>query len=505
MNSMSERAPLVAAIVLLLCSGVTIGWVFGTGQQDTVGEVVTPELSVFWHVEFAAIEEDNPIVQIIGEKTRTKLRYLSIPWNAYQEKLNLAIASGDMADIMTTSGPSDANFFNWIDEGVFLPLDNYLEKAPNINSRISPVLMDSMVMPDSKIYAVPRLWTANHVFYVREDWLKKFNLQMPKTLDDVYAVAKAWGQDPDGNGTKDTYALGSFGGNGLFWLRWVSAAFDLPWEQFKKVDGEWKYGSAAPETKEWVVYLKRMYEEGYLDPEFMVISGGDARNKFYQGKWGMAGMPSGDYGRANDVLSQNDPNVRVAVIPPPKASDGTGGYAYGRPLTDDGIGVWMAASIANTCDYPEAAMRVMDFLVSEEGSELAFWGREGVDYRKTGPKQYERLISMEEMEKLGMPIYISFLTGEPRYSVISENPWTEEQDRIYAAIGKAVYTDYLAVPPMNDRMRELVSDLTSFTRENLVNFIIGKRDISEFDVYLDEWNSRGGTELLKELEKEVSR
>ncbi len=43
---------------------------------------------------------------------------------------------------------------------------------------------------------------------IRKDWLAKLGLKEPKTVEDLYTVAKAFTeQDPDGNGKKDTYGL----------------------------------------------------------------------------------------------------------------------------------------------------------------------------------------------------------------------------------------------------------------------------------------------------------
>lgn len=44
---------------------------------------------------------------------------------------------------------------------------------------------------------------------VRKDWLDKLGLDVPKTLDDVVEVARAFkNDDPDGNGVDDTWGLG---------------------------------------------------------------------------------------------------------------------------------------------------------------------------------------------------------------------------------------------------------------------------------------------------------
>ena len=65
---------------------------------------------------------------------------------------------------------------------------------------------------DGKLYGIP---TGNaqripsQFLWVRKDWLARLNLEVPKTLDDVIAVARAFkNNDPDGNGADDTWGLG---------------------------------------------------------------------------------------------------------------------------------------------------------------------------------------------------------------------------------------------------------------------------------------------------------
>ena len=50
--------------------------------------------------------------------------------------------------------------------------------------------------------------TQHMLLLIRTDWLKKLNLSMPTTTEELMAVAKAFAeQDPDGNGKKDTYGM----------------------------------------------------------------------------------------------------------------------------------------------------------------------------------------------------------------------------------------------------------------------------------------------------------
>ena len=490
---------LLLLVIVLSVSAIT----FGAGQGAGDGEGEMPEVSLFWRVGQYAIDETNPIVQEIVKQTGVKINYLSVPWNGYAEKMNLAVASGDMPDIMMNQGPTNNTPYQWADEGIFMALDEYIENAPNIKKNIPADLMESIRMPDGKSYWIPRLWQAPHVFLIRQDLLDKYNMTAPKTRDEFIEAAKVFSQDYDGNGVDDTYAYGGFGF--LFWTRWVSTSFGLPRTKFKKIDGEWKYCDTVPEAKEWVLFIKKLYDEGLMDPEIMVLKASEGREKFYQGKFAMAGMRLDDLDRANETFQKAGSDAFVVAYPPPKSEDGEGGYWYGSPVDEQGIGYWMCASICHTSKNPEAAMKVMDFMVSDEGTELGFWGREGVEFKRSSETKYEWLIDLEEREKLGLPMYVNFLTGEPLYGEAAGNPFDPEAQKGIQAARQSVYNDFLQIVPTNETIIELMSDLGSFCDEQITAFITGQRPIEEFDAYIQEWYDRGGEELLAEINAEMAK
>lgn len=48
--------------------------------------------------------------------------------------------------------------------------------------------------------------TTNHTLVMRKDWLDALELEIPQTVDDFYDVLHAFTyEDPDGNGSDDTY------------------------------------------------------------------------------------------------------------------------------------------------------------------------------------------------------------------------------------------------------------------------------------------------------------
>jgi putative aldouronate transport system substrate-binding protein len=69
------------------------------------------------------IQGDDRIITEINKRLGIKLEVKIVPQNAY-DKINVAFASGDLPDVVTTQYPSDA-VSQWIKEGLILPVNDY--------------------------------------------------------------------------------------------------------------------------------------------------------------------------------------------------------------------------------------------------------------------------------------------------------------------------------------------------------------------------------------------
>jgi multiple sugar transport system substrate-binding protein len=89
------------------------------------------------------------------------------------------------------------------------------------NADIAAASWDSVKGLDGSTYGVPYS-RQSFATFIRTDWREKVGLPVPKTWDDLVALAKAFAdRDPDGNGKKDTYGMAVPGsaqnGYTVFW------------------------------------------------------------------------------------------------------------------------------------------------------------------------------------------------------------------------------------------------------------------------------------------------
>lgn len=137
----------------------------------------------------------------------------AVAGEGFQQKVTMAVASDDLPDIMTLPAK---DYFTLAKAGKLADLTPYFDKYASdtlkstLNADGGKQMKTAYV--DGKLYGIPQTGgfdaTADMI-WIRQDWLEKLNLPVPKTLDDVVKIAKAFrNDDPDGNGVKDTFGIG---------------------------------------------------------------------------------------------------------------------------------------------------------------------------------------------------------------------------------------------------------------------------------------------------------
>ncbi len=197
--------------------------------------------------------------------------------DAGKQKISVAIASGDIPDLLAVSQEQLAT----------LSKTDMYEDLTNIYEQYATPLTKEIITEEGnsalesatfggKLIAIPGTNSAIDgaaFLWARQDWLDKLSLPVPKTTDELYNVMKAFvEQDPDGNGKKDTVGMmlnKDFLAPGVAEAIGIFNAFDAyPKAWVRGSDGKLVYGSAQPEVKEALVYLNKLYKEGLIEKDF---------------------------------------------------------------------------------------------------------------------------------------------------------------------------------------------------------------------------------------------
>ena len=117
----------------------------------------------------------------MAEKTGVTLEIEAPPISNYTDRLQLVMASGDLPDIIYT-WEFDQNYEKWANDGLILPLDEYIEDYPNLMANISEGQWGKARVggADGQIYAVPRpTGSASWGVISNDEWLEKLGVDMP--------------------------------------------------------------------------------------------------------------------------------------------------------------------------------------------------------------------------------------------------------------------------------------------------------------------------------------
>lgn len=106
---------------------------------------------------------------------------------------------------------------------------------------------------------------------------------MPETVDELYAVLKAFKEnDPNGNGKADEIPFSSTGINYNMMYN-----FGIVDSRFNNNNGKIEYAPMTNNYKECLRFMKKLYSEGLLDNEFLTQTSQQMTAKGNEGCIGM--------------------------------------------------------------------------------------------------------------------------------------------------------------------------------------------------------------------------
>lgn len=342
-------------------------------SQSSSGEAVPLEWLTTGDTAAEVIESGDRIVAAINEQLGIDLTVTYVPEGS-TEKVNVAMASGDFPDIVTGAYGTSATQ-GWIDNGMVISLNPYLDSHSSINSRLTADY--SWTAQDGEYYGVPFITqfnAANALIIMRQDWLDNLGLSYPTTLDEFKEVMRAFTfDDPDGDGQQNTYGWTDVKPSGQF--NFVFYAYGREYADFALNDaGEVIPVFEDPSFAQGMAFIKDLWDSGYIDPEFMLNDSAKKEEKFFQGQAGsMIGALYRHVSRIETSLQSIFPDASIAYGAPPAGPDGDSG------LNSQGKS-GMLTCITAACENPDKAADFIDFMVSEEGNDLLRLGIEGIHY-----------------------------------------------------------------------------------------------------------------------------
>ncbi|HEX7057944.1 MAG TPA: extracellular solute-binding protein [Bacilli bacterium] len=451
------------------------------------------------YVENSPNINEDEYVKKMEEMTNVDIDIRLIPHDEFEEKMVQMFATGDIPDVVQSSGGTRGpEMAGSVEAGVFLDLKPYLEKYGQDLLKKVPKEAWERVTIDGKIYGIPEYLAnpARRATWIRMDLLKKTGLEVPKTIDDFLEVLRAFKK----LGVEQPYA----GRENFKYADTVFGAYDVMGynNQLELVDGKIQPKFLDVENMEKAIQMyKTMFDEGLISKEFPTINSSTFKSVIVSGKAGMWSMNAQELPVWGAQLKNNVPEAEPVLIPSPVGPDGKGGYALYGPTT--------RAYFINKKAEDKAAdiVKFFNWMVSDEAEKFFTFGIEGKDYQVVDGKiQYKAPETNEEIDKFQFLNYWLWMVHDNTY-IKGTLELTDEgrqlMDFIDNTLTKEGRSGYEFEPRLdawvnNPDINPNSDQFSPLINEHIMKMVFGKEPISDWPKVIEEWKSKGGNDLIKE-------
>lgn len=440
---------------------------------------------------------DNDVLRAIEERTGIRMEVTYVPGADRAAKLNTMIAARTLPDIFGTSG---AEAIEFRDSGMLMEIGDLLEaNAPFIMGEVGADLTICPLNDGDGIYGFHSGKTGySSNLSVRLDWLEAVGKEMPTDLDNLYDVLHAFTKnDPDGNGQDDTYGI-VMSMAALRTFEHIFGAFGIcVGHDYLMEDGTVTTYMKAPGYLDAIQFLRRLYQDGLMDPDFATLPQITAFERLWTGRVGMidfqnVGTTNNWYPGRYTFEVPGDPAelFGFAII---KGEDGAGGPIKQYPSYTS------YTVLSSTCKNPEAAVKLLDFLYSEEGDDLTYFGVEGVQYewidKEAGTYQRLGQYTDDATHRAAGAFVYNTQWSKNNAEVRTLNTLTREGQ----ALAEANWVDYPYILQPVQASIDYGTQLGEITKEALANLIVTTGDVeAEYAAYVARWEAEGGLQVEAE-------
>lgn len=451
------------------------------------------------------IQDDWLLWSEITERTNVTLEPTVVPMSDYEQKRSLLIGAGNAPLIIPKTYPGQEEPF--VASGAILPVSQYLDLMPNFSKKVEEWGLEENIetlrQADGEFYVLPGLhenpWQ-DYTIAVRTDVMEDLGLEAPKNWDEFHDLLTAIKEEyPDSYPLSDRFMGGSLM-NVIAMTFGTSAGWGYNGAQWNEEAGEFEYTGASDEYRAFVEYMHSLVEEGLLDPESFTQDDDSAIQKLVSGN--SFAISTNAQTIVNDYRPALEDNIEGATISKiPLPAGPAGNVISGTTQLENGIMI-NAQAVEN--ENFEAMMQFIDWLwYSDEGNEFVKWGVEGTTYQKdeSGKRTLAENVDYVGLNP-GAPTHLQkdygFSGGVFAYGGSTEllqSTFSEEELKFQAAMAEKELLPLAPPFPLKESEREqatlLETPLADTTNQATLQFILGQRDLSEWDAYVAELEGKG--------------
>lgn len=444
---------------------------------------------------------EHPVFKEVEKQTGLKFEFMHPPEGDDGTFFNTTIASGILPDLFMGThfesypgGPDGA-----MEDGVLIDHTDLVKQyAPNYWKLINSFDEDMQKRIRSDKGTIIRFGTmfnppfiegiTHYGMILRNDWLKKYDLEMPETYDEFENYLKTLKD----NGIQ--YPLGmpkpqDWGHN------YFSAGFNVTHNGFYLKDGEVTYSRTQPEFKEYMGLMADWYKKGYFSPDFVNKNGSDAQKDFRAGKTGVAVCGGWELVTNNHIGQIEDPDFDTMGVPFLRKNRGDKLTFINRQLSPESRAWFMSAD----CEHPVEAVKFVDYLHMPETMKMTAWGVNTEEYTIWDEKDGKRVFT----EFMTDNPDFDFATARDRYTAKPlQVMWDEEMEKQQydLPVVKESWANWqrnsdlssllpywlIFTSEESEERASIMSQIDTYTDEMMLKYITGEESLDNFDKFAEK-------------------
>ena len=458
----------------------------------------------------------------------------------YQETVSMTIASRELPDVMVVNDMDMLQLL--VDNDLIEDLTQVYEDCTS--SRIKDIynsygseILDNVTF-NGKLMALPEtnIDDGPSLCWLRKDWMDKLGLDAPETVEDVENIVHEFVQkDPGGNGKGETVGLvcddeltGGCGYSYEYQNDIIFASFGaFPKQWIYNKDGEVVYGSVQNEAKAALGKLRRMYQQGILDNNFLMRESNNIIELIVSGKCGSFFGPW--WSPNNPLMSamQKNPNAEWQPYLIQTDKDGQTSFASQNPndkyvvvrkgYKHPEIVMKIVSVLFDDLRYDEEDVREMERYYQDNVDPTARPLAINVDYKDALMRCYDSLKDAiqgrKKLEDLGL-LEGAYYISCSKYLDRKKDTSAQKSWEDWAAYASRMTACSVLRKGQTRQVKSLFFGETKTMKSNwwrleelekkaYLEIVTGQKPLSYFDEFVKEWNRQGGEKIRGEVAQEL--
>lgn len=456
---------------------------------------------------------DNLVIQELQERTGITLEISSTAITSAGDTVSLMVASGDYPEIWSAFGSYyTGGIPEAIEQELIWDLAEYKENFPSYFTILDnyPAYGKNAYTDDGQVGVLNGIWTNPVVdvgLAVRQDYMDELGLDTPTTLDDFYEAltlmksefGATYYMNQDSSDPVNSFAQ-CFGVIGN-----ATTSNSSTYAYYMAKNGEEVvFSPLADGFKDYLETMAKWYSEGLIYADFLSAPDSiPATDLLLGGSIGVTYYNTASY---TTLMAQVDEGSSFKLTPvevPVNVETGEAGHLGRQVDYTSPKGYSLSTALEPGSDKFDAVCAMLDYLYTDEGSELFNYGveNETFTYGENGEHVWTDLM-VNNPDGLAYSWCLSRYTfGAGSFRIDSSrtlaNYGDEEMHLIEVWNNGAVDTrDVLttALSLNSDEATEFsaaFSDIRTYVQQNILAFITGTRAIDEYDSFVSDIEGMG--------------